>query len=420
MSVPESPDDHGPTDADLFGLPQASREPGARGRDPIENLATEFLETLRRGQRADIETYAALYPQWAEQIRELFPMIAALEEWKTDREMQAVRGAMPEAFDVQQLGDCRILREIGRGGMGVVFEAEQAPIGRRVAVKLLPWKFTGRSRWRERFQKEARTAAALRHPHIVPIFSFGEEDGMYYYVMQLVEGVGLNRLIERLADGDGTVTTRHIAEDFLHSRADSRSGHDLLAGTANKGVLRRDAWKSIARIAWQAADAMRYAHRQGTLHRDLKPANLLIDARGWLWVADFGLAVTLEEAGEQARSRAAGTLRYMAPEQLEGSADERSDLYALGATLYELCTLRPAFAGDRNELVTAVLESRPLRPRKINPAIPRRLEDIVQTSMARLPRDRFQSADELLGALKSFIGGGGWDWLRWLPRGRSR
>lgn len=391
-----------PTSADvqLFGLPEPTADGVKGARDPIEWLATEFLDALRRGETPTMEDYCARHPAQAEQIRELFPLIAALEDWKSDREQVTIRGPMPERFELTQLGDCRILRELGRGGMGVVFEAEQSPIGRHVAVKLLPWKMGAKSRWRERFQQEARTVAALRHPHIVPIFRFGEHDGMSYYVMQLVEGVGLNRLIERLREGEGVITTADIAADFAAGQ--SPAGESRVLANATSGVLRRGAWSSIARIGCQALDAIRYAHRQGMLHRDIKPANLMIDVRGFVWVADFGLAMARDEASEGAS--VAGTLRYMAPEQLQGQADERSDLYAFGLTLYEMCVLQPAFdARDRQELVEAIMSQRPVRPRKLNSDVPRALERIIWKAIEPQPENRYQSADELLGDLKTCV-----------------
>jgi serine/threonine protein kinase len=392
-----------PTSADvkLFGLPEPAQSGVNAARDPIEWLATEFLDALRRGEAPTMEDYVAAYPAQAEQIQELFPLIAALEDWKSDREQVTIRGPMPEKFELTELGDCRIIRELGRGGMGVVFEAVQSPIGRHVAVKLLPWKMGAKSRWRERFQQEARTVAALRHPHIVPIFRFGEQDGMCYYVMQLVEGVGLNRLIERLRQGPGVITTADIAADFSgDGQKGSKSSVELLANAAS-GVLRRDAWSGIARIAYQALDAIRYAHRQGMLHRDIKPANLMIDVRGFVWVADFGLAMAREEASEGGAS-VAGTLRYMAPEQLQGQADERSDLYAFGLTLYEMCVLRPAFdAPDRQALVETIMSQRPVRPRKVNGDVPRALERIILKAIEAKPEDRYQSAEEFLSDLKA-------------------
>jgi serine/threonine protein kinase len=286
--------------------------------------------------------------------------------------------------------------------MGVVLEAEQAPIGRRVAVKLLPWKSSGGSRWRERFHHEARIAARLQHPHIVPVYSFGEHEGMAYYVMQLVEGVGLNRLIERLRGPAGVVTKQDIRAEFSRGGRVAVSPAGPLSGP--QGVLRRGAWPQIIKITLQVADALRYAHRQGTLHRDIKPANLLIDVRGTVSVADFGLARLTDDGGGDTEARISGTLRYMAPEQFEGRADERTDLYSLGISLYELCTLRPAYdAADAKELVDQICRTGPVPPRKANPDVPKRLEALILRAIERNAERRYQSADEMLADLRRFL-----------------
>ena len=163
-------------------------------------------------------------------------------------------------------------------------------------------------------------------------------------------------------------------------------------------------WRSVARIGIQVADALEYAHQQGTLHRDIKPANLLLDNRGTVWIADFGLA-KLEDLDDLTHSGdMVGTLRYMAPEQFEGKADARSDVYNLGLTLYELLTLRPAFdEKDRRRLIRQMTQEEPPRPRKLNPAIPRDLETIVVKAMAGDPGHRYQTAGELAADLRCFL-----------------
>ncbi|MCA9052503.1 MAG: serine/threonine protein kinase, partial [Planctomycetaceae bacterium] len=230
------------------------------------------------------------------------------------------------------------------------------------------------------------------------------------------EGVGLNRLIERLRGGSGNITTADIAADFSKS-AGQETSREIMANAAS-GVLRRNAWKGIARIAYQALDAIRYAHRQGVLHRDIKPANLMIDVRGFVWVADFGLAVPREDASG-GRASLAGTLRYMAPEQLEGQVDERSDLYAFGLTLYEMCVLRPAFeARDKQELVELILSKPPTRPRKLNREVPRTLEQIILRAIQPKADERYQSADDLLSDLRDYLATRDWSVWRWPFRKR--
>jgi serine/threonine protein kinase len=178
-----------------------------------------------------------------------------------------------------------------------------------------------------------------------------------------------------------------------------------------RGVLRRDSWRQFAKIGMQAAAALRYAHSRGILHRDVKPANLLLDCRGSVWVADFGVSATKNAVRRHGADRLGGTRRYLAPEQFLGVADERSDVYALGVTLYELCTLRPAFdAEDREELLKQIGRARPRKPRAVNRLVPRELERIILKAIAYDPTRRFQSAGEMLAALRTVVreGGGGW------------
>jgi serine/threonine protein kinase len=301
--------------------------------------------------------------------------------------------------------------------MGVVYEAEQHPSGRRVAVKVLPWRFPKSSLWREQFEQEARTASRLQHPHIVPVYEFGEQDGWCYYVMRLVEGVGLDRLIRLLREGDGSISADQVRRLFkgemekgtgvfsTGNRPDStsRATEKTPVPFSGERILRRDAWPQLVKIGIQVAQALRHAHQQGTLHRDIKPANLLVDSAGSVWVTDFGVAVHADDWIKSAEPDVAGTLRYLAPEQWDGRVDVRSDIYSLGVTLYELLTLQPAFdAADRRALMKQLREVAPPRPRSVNPAIPRDLERIVLKAMAREPDERHRSVDELMGELIDF------------------
>src|SRR5262245_3668110 len=166
-------------------------------RDPVEELAAEFMERQRRGENPTIEEYTSRHPELADEIRDLFPTIAALEGWKLE---SAARAPEPPK-KLTYLGDFRIIREIGRGGMGIVYEAEQESLNRRVAVKVLPQSALLREKQLRRFEREAKTAARLHHTNIVPVFGVGEQDGLHYYVMQFIRGVGLDAVIDALRAG---------------------------------------------------------------------------------------------------------------------------------------------------------------------------------------------------------------------------
>ncbi len=373
-------------DAELDGFPLSADDQDTGG-DRLERLASRFVAKVREGDLVETDGFAQEHPELAAELAELLPIARALEQWKTQKETECLRQNRPVEFSVQQLGDCEIVREIGRGGMGVVFEARQGPWKRPVAVKMLPWRFgQALPKWKERFQQEAKTIAQLRHPNIVPVYTFGECDGYCYYVMQLVEGSSLDRVLA----------------DVREASAPDASADSLSAFTQR---LAADHWPAIARIGVQVASAIEEAHRLGILHNDIKPANLLVDRTGQILVTDF-FAHRLNEEWQDPGDQAAGTFRYLAPERLSGTADARSDVYSLGVTLYELLTRRPAFEGaNRTEMLDRIARSEFLPPRKVRREIPWELAAIVLKAMARDPADRYQSARELRADLMRFLAG---------------
>jgi len=399
-------------------------------RHPWEKLASQYLDEVREGRNPSIEDLVAQCPDDAKQVREMLQLVATMEGWKTRREFSAMRQTMPDLFRFERLGDCQILREIGRGGMGVVFEAEQQSMKRHVAVKVLPWRIPKSSRLRERFQREACLAAKLRHKHIVPVYQFGEEDGWCYFVMHLVEGIGLDRVIKQLREPPHEIGAEEILLEFQRrtgrSTAPVSDGEMKVAPRTHRNgwltwwgqstapvetrrpdgswVYPHEAWKHIAKFGMQLADALKYAHAAGILHRDIKPGNVILDHHRRLWLADFGLAQIHDRDSEQDQDSVAGTLRYTPPEQLAGSPDARSDLYSLGMTLYELCTLQPAYLDrDRQKLIKKVREELPLSPQEVNPRCPAELSDIVMRLIAKDPAKRYQSASSLMAALVKYL-----------------
>jgi WD40 repeat protein/serine/threonine protein kinase len=270
----------------------------------------------------------------------------------------------------QQWDDFRIVRELGRGGMGIVYEAYQGSLNRHVALKFLPEHGD-----LARFRREARAAGRLHHTNIVPVFGVGEHQGRHFYVMQYIDGRGLDVLLKARKAAPGS---------------DGRRG---AFGPAQ-----------AAGIAVQAAEALAYAHSQGVVHRDIKPSNFLIDAAGTVWVTDFGLAhdstdtQSLTHTGDFL-----GTLSYVAPERIGGRGDARADIYGLGITLYELLCGRPPFTeGDRAALLNRIVHGTPPKLRQLVPEIPRDLETIVQKAMAREPSHRYTMAAELADDLRRF------------------
>ena len=326
------------------------------------------------------------------------------------------------------LGDFRLIRQIGCGGMGIVYEAEQLSLHRRVALKVLPSVSADDPRRLKRFLVEAQAAAALHHPHIVPVFVVGEEQGVHYYAMQLIEGrtlaqiiLGRNRIEPRPwspVDGAArsTPSSERTAwlgdEDLERPRTplslDSSPDVVSLPTSPSPDPSVRLSPRWVAELGRQAAEALDYAHRQGIVHRDVKPSNLIVDRDGQLWVADFGLA-RVPGGDRTATGTLVGTFRYMSPEQVAGASeviDHRTDVYSLGATLYELLLLRPAHPqDDRLELFRAITERAPVSPRQVDPTIPRDLETIVLKAMARHRGARYETAGALADDLARFLAG---------------
>jgi serine/threonine protein kinase/tetratricopeptide (TPR) repeat protein len=375
-------------------------------RDPVDVLAEEFADRLRRGEHPSVSDYAAKHPEVADQLRELLPAVARMEQLKRFRRMNAAaeKDPVPDRF-----GDFRIVRELGRGGMGVVFEAVQESLGRRVALKVLAGHAQLHPTRRERFLREARAAARLHHTNIVPVFGAGEQDGLPYYVMQLIPGRGLHALVRDwrknrkgtpLADAS-TEIANGAGRDTAGPASPEPPPYELVEDDAPPEF---GDWQFVADLGLQAAAALQYAHEQGVLHRDVKPANLLLDPSGRVWVTDFGLAKLVDHDGLTATGDILGTLQYLAPECLHCQADPRSDVYGLGAVLYELLTLEPPFPADSPaRLVRQIGDADPPPPRELNPAIPRDLETIVLTAMAREPARRYASAELLADDLRAFL-----------------
>jgi serine/threonine protein kinase len=332
-------------------------------------------------------------------------------------------------LSAKPLGDFKLVREIGRGGMGVVYEAVQLSLGRRVAVKVLSLAAALDPRHLQRFKNEAQAAAQLHHTNIVPVYAVGCERSVHFYAMQLIDGQTLAdvvRDLRRLANrtpvgaenGNGNGNRTHIGNSEVKDESPSPSISPMTANralstqVANLSVMhstkRVSFCKSIARIGLQAADALEYAHKLGVVHRDIKPANLMLDVTGNLWITDFGLAqFYAADSGLTQTGDLVGTYRYMSPEQASGRAvvlDQRTDIYSLGVTLYEVLTLERAVPGEtRDELLHQISNIDPRSPRLIDKTIPQELDTILMKSIAKDPADRYSSAKAMADDLRRFL-----------------
>jgi serine/threonine protein kinase len=374
----------------------------------LADLVERLTARVKAGDAVDLDDLARAHPDHAEQLRRLLPAMKVLADLSAAAEAGSDRlaeGGLPLA---EPLGDFRLIREVGRGGMGVVYEAEQLSLGRRVALKVLPFAATMDSRQLQRFRNEAKAAASLHHEHVVPVYGVGCERGVHYYAMQFIDGQTLAQMISSMASG-GRKPPENETADFapgaLAPGSPVRDTAPVAAlSTQRGGPNKRESHRRAAELIADAADALEYAHSMGIVHRDVKPGNLMVDGSGKLWVADFGLARFGPDAGLTMTGDLLGTLRYMAPEQAlakHGLADHRVDVYGLGCTLYELLTGKPAVAGtDKADIVRRIAFEEPIAPRKLDKAIPAELETIALKCLAKTPIERYATAGELAADLR--------------------
>jgi len=409
--------------------------------DLLDRLAESYVNRLRSGERPTVDEYTARYPELADEIREVFAAMAQVEEVALDDRSLQPAFVEQRSFDhPKELGDYRIIREVGRGGMGIVYEAEQLSLGRRVALKVLPLQSLLHPKQLQRFRREAMAAGRLQHPNIVPVYGVGEHDGIIFFAMQFVHGRGLDEVLvelrrlqrlENLPKMSSGIAHDMLSGQFLEpptaeARCDAPNAADEddtsmqpnadgepeseFSSSTCLGTISSSGgdpfYRSVAKIGIQAADALHFAHGQGLLHRDVKPSNLLLDFQGNVWVTDFGLAKDeraddLTNAGDLV-----GTLRYMAPERFQGVSDAHCDVYSLGLTLYELLTLRAPFdSDDRGLLISMITHDDPVRPRRVDRNIPKDLETIVLTTIAKEPAMRYRSAMDLRNDLQNYLDG---------------
>ena len=442
-------------------------DPSQPNDDRLLAAVQEYMTALDAGQRPSRRELLLRYPDIADELSACLDGLAFVHS--AAGEIPGAAAPPPRETDdhrsdidlsaARPLGDFRLVREIGRGGMGIVYEAVQLTLGRRVAVKVLPMAAALDARHLERFRNEAQAAAQLHHTNIVPVYAVGCERSVHFYAMQLIEGQSLSEVISDLrqlatpkesaendphadpygvgssgkptsskttnnvpGQDDPTVTWRAGASALTLPNnkptpkstrrpgisrsvsASSVSSQNLSTLRTSKGAAYS---RSVAGLGLQVAEALDYAHRAGIVHRDIKPANLLLDARGTLWVTDFGLAQFYTETNLTRSGDLVGTMRYMSPEQASGRAvvlDQRTDIYSLGVTLYELLTLERALPGVTHaQLLDQLANHEPRLARSVDKTIPRELEIILAKAISKDPADRYQSAQLLADDLRRFL-----------------
>lgn len=385
----------------------------------------EYLAAVESGHKPERQAFLSRHAEIAAALADCLDGLDALHPAR--RATAVTSGAHSVAAAEWQpgtvLGDFRILREVGRGGMGIVYEAEQVSLGRRIALKVLPFALTLDPRQLQRFKNEARAAAQLHHQHIVPVYYVGSERGIHFYAMQYIDGPSLAEVIQGLRQlaepSEVHAVLPIVSAGSTPDRLESTGPYPPTPRAIETAIRRPDElttvysadsptfYPALARLGAQAAEALEHAHEYGVVHRDIKPGNLMVDGQHHLWITDFGLAQFRTDVGLTQSGDLLGTLRYMSPEQASGRRvvlDHRTDIYSLGATLYELLTLRPPFdGGDRETLLNQILYDEPRPPRALRKSVPSELEIIVLKCLEKEADRRYATARELADDLRRFL-----------------
>ncbi|MBN1422025.1 MAG: protein kinase [Planctomycetes bacterium] len=342
--------------------------------DRLDDIIAQYVERLNAGGRVDREEVERDHPEWAREI------LARLETF-------VQLGAGRESLPSETIGDFRLIRQIGRGGMGIVYEAWQTSMDRPVALKVLPGGVLSDLKTVVRFEREARIAGRLEHPNIVTVHGLGVADNTPYYAMEYVEGETLAQVLARRKAG----------------------GSDSAAGPLDATVLDLKYCLRVADAFAGVADGLQHAHEKGIIHRDIKPSNLILDRAGRLRILDFGLARLEGQDTLTLSTDIVGTPAYMSPEQARArkvAIDHRTDIYSLGATLYEVLGGRPPIVGkDYRDTITQIIARDPAPLRRENPRIPKDLETIVLKCLQKDPADRFGTAEALAQDLRRLVRG---------------
>ncbi len=378
------------------GTLRTSSDAGAL--DPVEEILAHILERPEEEWQKAFRDACNLHPQNAAELRRRWELVAVLES-QTAKD--------PSEGFPERLGDFRLLRRLGAGGMGVVYVAEQESLRRRVALKLIrpdQLFFPGA---RERFRREVEAAARLQHPGIVPVHLVGEERGIPYFAMEWVHGCTLADVLDEVR----ARTPAKLRGPDLRAaivRATERATGEVVPAASHEVKSFEGGWAECClRLLLKVSQALAHAHERGVQHRDVKPSNVLVTADGRALLLDFGLASSTEATPLTRTGSQIGSLPYMAPERIRDAAtssDPRSDVYSLGATFHELLTLRnPFLSATTDETRSRILQADATPVRVLNPSVPWDVETVCQVAMEKDPVRRYASAADLAADLKNLL-----------------
>ena len=364
--------------------PQAGPSDVAAPAD-FESVMARCLQRLDEGDESTVDELARQHPQYADRLRRRVQLLL---------DAGLLRGG-------RRFGPYRVVDALDRGGMGVVYKALDERSETLVALKALPSRLVGNPRSRARFEREARAAASLRHPGIVPMLEVGESDDVPWYAMAYVDGRTLAQVLESLS------ATHVPAAELETTHLDQALGGPTPPPEGGASRRGRQYVDAVCLLVHDVAEALAHAHAQGVVHRDIKPSNILVRRDGRALLFDFGLARGDDDESLTLTGDFAGTPHYVSPEQVAPRGrrvDARTDIYSLGVTLYELLTLRRPFeAGSLEEATRNILDRDAVPVRRLNPAVPRDLATICAKAMEKDPERRYATAADLAADLARLL-----------------
>ena len=375
----------------------------------LAKIIAEFADRVNAGEAIDAQDILIAHPDLA---HDLAPALDALDALK------------PSAIEepLGTFGDYTLRRRIGRGGMGVVYDAWEKSMNRQVALKVLPAGVAADNKSFARFVREAQVSGNLHHPNVVPVYGMGVKERTPYYAMEYVEGETLGQILSQRGNVPGTDSMERVRTQIIsllcRNKMASEATVSGMGRTIGDSAERPSVETDDSRVAYctrlaaafaNVADGLEHAHSKGVIHRDIKPSNLMLDYAGRLRILDFGLARLEGQDALTMTGDFLGTPLYMSPEQARRrkiAVDHRTDVYSLGATMYEMFVFQPPFRGDDpHDTLTRIIESDPQSLREFDAAIPRELETIVLKCLRKEPGDRYETAAALAQDLRRFVRG---------------